>query len=65
MSHSPGDHISPNSLSCLKAEADARALGERGHHALERELWTIHAGKSANNQSGKGEWLVRMQRAVA
>ena len=48
-----------------KSEADARALDEGGHHALERELWMIHAGKRANKQSGKGAWLVRAQRAVA
>ena len=65
MSQTPGDHTSPNSLSCLKDEADARALDERVDHTLGRELWTIHAVKKANKQSGNGARLVRMQRAVA
>ena len=65
MSQAPGDHTSPNSLSCLKDEADARALDERVDETLGRELWTIHAVKKANKQSGNGARLVRTQRAVA
>ena len=56
-----GNHRGSSPSAC---EAD-RELWTREDHALERELWMIHAGKRANKQSGKGAWLVRAQRAVA
>ena len=65
MSQAPGDHTSLDSLSCLKDEADVRASDERGDQTLGRELWTIHAVKRANKQSGNGTRLVRTQRAAA
>ena len=65
MSHSPGDHISSNSLSCLKAEADARAMDERADHAFGWEPHTIDADKRANEQGGRGARLVGTQRDVA
>lgn len=60
-----GDHISPNFLSCLKAEAYARALDERADEALGWESRTIDADKRANKQGGRGARLVGTQRGVA
>ena len=65
MSQASRNHRGTSAFLRSKSEADARALDERAEHTLGWEPQTIDADKSANNQSGKGAWLVRMQRAVA
>ena len=65
MSQTSGNHKSTDGSLRSKAEADATALDERADGTLGRELWTIHAVKKANKQSGNGARLVRTQRAVA
>ena len=65
MSQASGNHTSAYAFLRSKSEVDARASDERGDQTLGRELWTIHAVKRANKQSGNGARLVRTQRAVA
>ena len=40
-------------------------VDERADDVLEWEPRKMDAGKRANEQGGRGAWLVRMQRAVA
>ena len=65
MSQTSGNFRSTDASLRSKVEADVRASDERGDQTLGRELWTIHAVKRANKQSGNGARLVRTQRAVA